>query len=509
MFEKVFIFIIFLFPLVFFHELGHFLFARLFGVRVEVFSLGFGPKIFKFKRGETEYCWSIIPLGGYVKMFGDDPMKMDEIPENERNVSFTYKSKWARFWIVFGGPLANFIFTYIIFFSLLLSGEKVPEIRLGVVKSETMLYTQGFRTGDALRGVNGKSISDFTDIPIGDSEKIFSASIERNGVLKKIDTQILSKEFINEIITNSPILRANMVVDRFGKKFFITNAFGDEKLKINSIDSLAEESVKFIEIEDENKKISKIEMETSDRTTFFTTLYKNGYLPADLRVKSINMNSPADLAKVIAGDVVVAIDDKQINSFIELKESLNISNNLKFKVSFWRNGELISKEISPEIKLDGQQKVKLLGIYSDGDWLAPSFVKTDSKGLMGSITMAGVRTWNSIEKTLIGFKKLLTNEVSIKNIGGPISIGKVATDSFNTSLSYFFQIMALISVNLGVINLFPIPVLDGGHIMFIILEILNKGPLSRRKMEIAQQFGLSILLLLTFAALFNDFSRLF
>ena len=104
---------------------------------------------------------------------------------------------------------------------------------------------------------------------------------------------------------------------------------------------------------------------------------------------------------------------------------------------------------------------------------------------------------------------LLTNEVSLKNIGGPIAIGKVATDSFNTSLSYFFQIMALISVNLGIINLFPIPVLDGGHIMFILLEIINRGPLSRKKMELAQQFGLSLLLLLTFAALVNDFSRLF
>ena len=119
------------------------------------------------------------------------------------------------------------------------------------------------------------------------------------------------------------------------------------------------------------------------------------------------------------------------------------------------------------------------------------------------------RTWDSIVKTFGGFKKLITNETSLKNIGGPLSIGQVAADSFNMSLSYFFSIMALISVNLGVINLFPIPVLDGGHIMFILLEIVNRGPLSRRKLEIAQQFGLSLLLLLTVAALYNDFSRLF
>ena len=112
-------------------------------------------------------------------------------------------------------------------------------------------------------------------------------------------------------------------------------------------------------------------------------------------------------------------------------------------------------------------------------------------------------------KTVDGFFKLITAKVSFKTIGGPLAIGKVASDSFNTSISYFFQLMALISVNLGVINLFPIPVLDGGHIMFIFLEIINRGPVSRRKMEIAQQLGLSILLMLMVGAIFNDFSRFF
>ena len=143
------------------------------------------------------------------------------------------------------------------------------------------------------------------------------------------------------------------------------------------------------------------------------------------------------------------------------------------------------------------------------EYLPLNFVTTDSKGLFGSISTGLYRTWDSIEKTLTGFKKLVTSESSLKNIGGPLSIGKVATDSFNTSLSYFFQLMALISVNLGIINLFPIPVLDGGSIMFIFLEIINGGPLSRRKMEIAQQVGLSLLLMLMIGAIFNDFTRFF
>ena len=128
---------------------------------------------------------------------------------------------------------------------------------------------------------------------------------------------------------------------------------------------------------------------------------------------------------------------------------------------------------------------------------------------MGSLGLAVSRTWDVTVKTIEGFKKLFMGQVSLKTIGGPIAIGKVATDSFNTSLSYFFQLMALISINLGIINLLPIPVLDGGHILFIFLEIFNRGPLSRKKMEIAQQVGLSFLLVLMVGAIFNDIMRFF
>ena len=122
------IFFIVLGVLVFVHELGHFFFARLFGVRVEVFSIGFGPKIFKHVRNGTEYAISIIPLGGYVKMFGDDPFSETVLTEEEKSVAFNHKTKWARFWIVFGGPLANLILAYCLYVGLLAGGEKVPEI---------------------------------------------------------------------------------------------------------------------------------------------------------------------------------------------------------------------------------------------------------------------------------------------------------------------------------------------------------------------------------------------
>ena len=136
-------------------------------------------------------------------------------------------------------------------------------------------------------------------------------------------------------------------------------------------------------------------------------------------------------------------------------------------------------------------------------------VESKAKGVVDSISMAYSRTMDGMYKTMLGFKKLITAEVALNNIGGPIAIGKVASDSFHISLSMFFRLMAIISINLGIINLFPIPVLDGGHIVFIGLEVLNGGPLSRKKLQVAQQFGMSLLFLLIFVALFNDISRFF
>ena len=127
----------------------------------------------------------------------------------------------------------------------------------------------------------------------------------------------------------------------------------------------------------------------------------------------------------------------------------------------------------------------------------------------GAFVIENTKPEDTLSVSLLGFKKLITAEVSLNNIGGPIAIGKVASDSFHISLSMFFRLMAIISINLGIINLFPITVLDGGYIVFIGLEILNRGPLSRKKLQIAQQFGMSLLFLLIFVALFNDISRFF
>lgn len=519
--EKIGIFILFLGPLVFFHELGHYLFARLFGVRVEVFSLGFGPKLFKFKKLKTEYCVSLIPLGGYVKMFGDDPLSKDEIPQEERKFSFTHQSKWARFWIVLGGPLANFLMAYVIFFLLLFSGEKIPEIKLGVIPEDSQFYEKGIRTGDVLKKVNGNIVYNPSDIALEDKHQIETITVEREGEITVLKPAIKASVFFKSFLKYPPLLRKPLVVDKNGKVYVASFKSVDPKIN-TSLDVMLNESGKsplylysYSEIKGKKEGVIGLRPERTlkinykKRGEFFSQLGGFGIRPLDLMVKSVNMNSPADKSGIKARDVFLTLNKKNIYSFEDLRSNLQKTTGKEVDLSLWRDGKILQFKVAPEVISRDGKEIKLIGVYTKGEFLTLNFIQTKSKGFFKSLSIGFFRTWDTTVKTFAGFKKLITGEVSLKAIGGPLAIGKVASDSFQTSLTYFFQLMALISINLGVINLLPIPVLDGGHILFIFVEILNRGPLSRRKMEIAQQVGLSILLMLMVGAIFNDVTRFF
>lgn len=521
--EKIIIFILFLGPLVFFHELGHFLFARLFGVKVEVFSIGFGPKIFKKKWGDTEYAISAVPLGGYVKMYGDDPFNKDEIPESERSRSFTHQGKFARFWIVMGGPLANFILAFVIFFSLLISGERIPEIKLGAIPSDSVLYKNGLRTGDVLVRVNKNEVYNPSDLMVGNANEVTTITVKRGETTQDLSVSFKGDKFFEEVLKYPPFLRKAYVVNSKSERFLVSL----EKDKTNFQMSIEEmgtlqniknlylypvisgEDLSADEVKIDKTNTKEIKVEFTDLKSLLSALETNGYRTIDLMVKSVNMNSPADKVGIKSEDVFVSLEGQKVYSFEELRNKLQTYDKAEVSVEVYSKGELKKIAVSPDVSNVDGKSLKLLGVYSYIEVLRTNFILTKSKGIIGSTQMAVVRTWDSMKKTVDGFFKLITNQVSLKSIGGPLAIGKVAHDSFNTSLSYFFQLMALISVNLGVINLFPIPVLDGGHIMFIVLEIINRGPLSRRKMEIAQQVGLSVLLMLMVGAIFNDVTRFF
>lgn len=516
MLEKILIFVIFLGPLIFFHELGHFFFARLFGVRVEVFSIGFGPKILKYFHKGTEYAISIIPLGGYVKMFGDDPFSETPLTEDEKKVAFNHKSKFARFWIVFGGPLANLILAYCLYVGLLAGGEKVPETKVGVVSTKSALYEKGLKTGDVLIGINNDKVTSFDDLNISGStvEKI---TVRRNESEVNLPINMELEPFINEFVSIVSLVKKPIFVNEKGEKFLITLEQRPKDIS-TSIEEIAGNFTGKGYLYRLNEKEGQLTIDPESETQInvasevsINDVINNLELyPIDLSVRNIVMGSPADKAGIKKGDILKSVNGEVLTSFEELRQGLQkIEDNKEVKVTVISNGKEEVKNLVPEVKEIDGKKTKLIGIESAVEYLQPKLIVAKAESFGAAITGAFARTWDGIVKTFSGYKKLITREVSLNNIGGPLAIGKVASDSLNISLSMFFRLMAIISINLGVINLFPIPVLDGGHIMFLLLETVNGGPLSRRKLEIAQKFGISVLFFLIFVALFNDITRLF
>lgn len=516
MLQGVLIFIIFLGPLIFFHELGHFFFARFFGVRVEVFSIGFGPKIVKHVRNGTEYAISLIPLGGYVKMFGDDPFSEVQLSEEEKKVAFNHKSKWARFCIVFGGPLANLILAYFLYVGLLAGGEKVPETKVGVVTEKSVLYQKGLRTGDVLVGINDEKIVSFDDFNIKGS-KIDSLTVNRSDKKMTFAVDMGLEDFIHEFVSLVSVVKRPVLTNSKGEKFYVSLIQKPTEFNV-SFEELTSSFIGTAYIYSLKSTDDNIVIDPSTESLVSSApnqslpdlLLALGFYPIDLTVKNVVMSSPADSAGIRKGDILTKIEGTKLKSFEELRQFLQTyPDGKEVAVSLIANGIEVTKKIIPEVKEIDKKKTKIIGIESGVEYIPPKLIIAKEDSLGASFLVAFSRTWDGIVKTFNGYKKLVTREVSLNNIGGPLAIGKVATDSFNISLSMFFRLMAIISINLGVINLFPIPVLDGGHIMFLVFETINRGPLSKRKIEIAQKFGISVLFLLIFVALFNDITRLF
>ena len=513
MLEKIFIFVLFLCPLIFFHELGHFFFARLFGVRVEVFSIGFGPKIFKYVRNGTQYAISIIPLGGYVKMFGDDPFSEVPLTEEEKKVAFNHKSKMARFWIVFGGPLANLILAYFLYVGLLTAGEKVPETKIGMVVEQSNLYNKGLRSGDVLTMINDENILSIDDLNINDSQ-IHTLTVKRRGQDVKMDIGMKFDEFIEEFKTVFMNGKKPVFVDANKNRYFASVKQGavDDGLSLEELETLTSGEIYLYEFpEGATTPVMTTEKVVAANGKKLTVALRDaGYFPIELFIRNVVDGTPADKAGIQDGDILLAYDGVELKSFEDLRSGLQkLPDNKEVSIQVLNQGKKVLRKLTPEVKTVEKQNVKVIGVESGVDYLQPKLVIAKADGIGEALVSAFHRTTDGVVKTFLGYKKLITREVSLDNIGGPLAIGKVASDSFNISLSMFFRLMAFISINLGVINLFPIPVLDGGHIVFLGIEALNRGPLSRRKLEFAQRIGVSFLFLLIFIALFNDVVRLF
>jgi regulator of sigma E protease len=445
--QKAWWFLVVLGVLVAFHELGHFLAARWVGVKVLKFSIGFGPKLFGRQAGETEYLVSAVPLGGYVKLFGEDEAEATT-PEDRRR-SFFHQGLWGKVLIVAAGPGFNFILAYLIFAGWLSTGAPlfVPTFRDLSADVEALIpgspaVTAGMEIGDQVITVNGKDISTKTellDVVAKSNGQPIALEIRRNGQIKPL--------------TVTPV-------------------------RVSGEAAAGEEPHYTIGVEE---------------------------MPP--LVTSVMHGLPASTAGIQAGDRVLSIEGQPIYTWAQMTTQVKEHPQKPLRMEVLRDGRRVALTVTPtaeKVTANGQTvEIGKIGISGPGR----SLMRSDNA--LEALYHGLGATWGWTELTAIGLYKMIVGDISSKNIGGPLTIANISGEAAAQGASSVVFLIAILSINLGVLNLLPIPILDGGHLLFFLIEGILRKPLGERQREIAQQMGLVLLVGVMIFAFWNDLERIF
>ncbi|WP_374076301.1 RIP metalloprotease RseP [Bdellovibrio bacteriovorus] len=538
-------FVILLGILIFVHELGHFLVARWCGVRVEVFSLGFGKKLLKYKKGDTVYALSMIPLGGYVKMFGEQPG--DHISEEDKKYSFTHKNVWQRIAVVLAGPLMNFFFAIVIFFAVALIGEDAKTPVTGDIAASSPAYAAGFRSGDKIISVNQKPITTWEDLQkslsLKESHDLhIDVVVQREGTGEEAKIATTAKAEPNPNVLSSFEFMANVdgltpysagttigvlggsplaalglktgdtITAINGQKVSYWRQLEPTFAKMNAKEPLTLEVLGVREGDKVEKPITVTLAPLESMKSF--TMQSLGIESSELYLSKVIENSPAQAAGLRSMDRLLTINNVKLQKWDDVISNIkSFDGKNPVDISVLREGETVSLKITPKMTTQmlptgTEEKRYTIGISPIANIAAPELMVLRTTNIGDALIRGTQKTWDVSVMTVMSFVRLFQAKISPKNIGGVISIGQAASETFKIGLTQFLQMMAIISVNLFILNLMPVPVLDGGHLVFYIIEIVKGAPLSMRKMEVAQQVGLAILMSLMIFALFNDFTRL-
>lgn len=429
--------IIMLGVLIFVHELGHFCVAKLSGVKVLKFSLGFGPRLFSITRGETEYQISMIPLGGYVQMLGEGQGDAADVPPEEEERSFARKSLGRRTAIVAAGPLMNLLLPFVVLPVAYLIGINLPAFLdqppcAGYVYEQSAAGRAGLIQGDCILAVDGEPVATWSDA----NQALISAA-------------------------GRPI---ELLVARQGERLSIT-------------------------------------LETAGGNVEDMQLRNLGVFPVrEAVVGAVMPGLPAEKAGLRTGDRIVSIGGEKVVSWYDLTGLVQKTHGQPTEVVVERSGRLLTLTLAPEKQAD--QDRYLIGIEPEVTTVFKRY------GLVDAIQAGARQAVDIIELTLVFIQKLFSGEVSSKNIGGPIMVFQMAGQAAQTGVTTVLTMLAFLSIQLGILNLLPIPILDGGHLFFYACEFVFRKPLSMRAREMAQQVGLILLIMLMVLAFYNDITRM-
>lgn len=441
-------FLVALIVLVAVHEYGHFSVARLCGVKVLRFSIGFGKVLFRrIDRHGTEFVFSAIPLGGYVKMLDERDANVDpaDMPR-----SFNRKSLWQRSAIIIAGPLANFILALVLFWALLLGGQRDAAPVIGSVTPGSIAAHAGLDVGQEILEVDG------------------AATPTRQAVYQ----QLLRR------LGESGVMRFTL---RYPDSEFLYHS----EVQLDSwlrgaADPDPLEGVGF---------------------TF--------YVPEVEAVAfDVLAGSPAERAGIRAGDRILQADGQLINNGQAWIDLVKQRAGESFEIEVERSGQRSILAITPEsIEDDGVSYGRVGMTLTQASW-PDDMLRDFHYSIPAALKASAGKTWDTTGFVFLSIKKLLVGEISTKNLSGPVSIAKVAGSSAQSGWKNFIAFLALLSIFLGVFNLLPVPMLDGGHLLFFLIEAIKGSPVSEKTQLAGYQIGLFLVVGLSLVALYNDIMRL-
>lgn len=534
-------FILLLGVLVTVHELGHFLVAKACGVKVLKFSIGFGPKILGFTKGETEYQIALLPLGGFVKMAGDVPG--EELDPEDASRGFLNQPPWKRGAIVLAGPVFNLLFPILVYFIVFMQPREVPSARVGTVVPDMPAATAGIRPGDRILAVEGEKVKTFDELRdafVGRFGRPIPITVERDGKqqvvqvtpeksvesspIETVERGMIGIQHVTEppvvgVPPGSPAAQAGLqTFDRIlavnGVKTPDAGALYQELAKGEGTLALTVLRPKPLEAGLVEGRLPEV-LELKVPKQPGEGLAALGVESSDLYVSSVLPGSAAEKAGLKAGDRLASFNGQPLRSFTFLSVQLRNLKEQPFQLS-WRgaDGEKSKTlaQASMEFKDEAGQKSSVLALgvqpwaFTSAD-LPPIDKVTVQLGPAAALkeaTLIVPRIVGQMVKVLAG---LVTLKVPASTIGGPIMMYQLASKSAEQGWESFLNLMAIISINLGVMNLLPIPVLDGFHLLSAVWEGVRRRPIPIRVREVANMVGLALLILLMVLAFTNDIRR--
>lgn len=450
--QIIFAAILLLGPLVAIHEFGHFWVARRLGVKVLTYSIGFGPVLWKHKAKDgVQYQLAAIPLGGFVKMLNSQE---GDVPADQLPQAFDQKSPWVRMAIVAAGPLINLLLAVLLFWVLFLPASEQLNTRIAQVQPNSPAAAAGLQAGDLITAIDGQAVTDL--------ESLNYALIERMGETGKIAVTVQN--------------------------------------------STAQATVYDLQVRDFLRDQSQ------------SPLDQLGFYPWQPKIApvigQINPNEAADRQGLKVGDRFVAINGQPVQHWLEVTRLIRQSPEQTLQMTIERAGKQQTLAVMPQGKRDTMGVAYgYLGVGvqpPDARQLeAPAeYRHTLQYDPLTALVKATVKTWDLSMLTFSAFGKMISGLIGLDNLSGPITIAKVAGQSADMGWETFLGFMALMSVSLGILNLLPIPILDGGHLLYYLIEAIRGRPVSEQVQLVGVKIGLLLVGSLMLVALLNDFSRL-